>query len=346
MKNPSLRTAAALQDAGLIAAEERPQLDRVLEQFSVSITTHVHEQLSQTAASNAVHAQFVPSAQELLTTESEQLDPIGDQANSPIPGIIHRYPDRLLFNLIQTCAVYCRYCFRKEKVGAGKGGLTPDQIDAGLDYIRANNNVWEVILSGGDPLTLSPRRLAHVLRELAAIEHVGIVRIHTRIPTVAPERITEEMRQALKQHPALYLVAHVNHADEISEEVSVALASLANDGIPLLSQSVLLKGVNDKAEILTALFRKLLVNRVKPYYLHHGDHARGTGHFRTSIAEGQALMQELRGNISGLCQPHYVLDIPGGHGKIPVGPNYIEQCDAGEYQLQDIHGNSHNYRDS
>lgn len=195
-----------------------------------------------------------------------------------------------------------------------------------------------MILSGGDPLTLSPRRLSALIARLSEIPHVGIVRVHTRVPSVAPEKITTDMVAALKQPKAVYVVIHVNHADEITPVVSKKLALLADSGIPLLSQSVLLKDINDNAKTLTALFRKLLVNRVKPYYLHHGDLAKGTGHFRTSIERGQEIVRQLRGPLSGLCQPQYVLDLPGGYGKVPIGHQYLEKVSCGTYEMDDVFG--------
>jgi len=275
----------------------------------------------------------------------ESEDPIGDGVHSPLPGIIHRYRDRLLLNVIQTCAVYCRFCFRREKVGPGNRGLTAEQLDNALEYIRNDGDIWEVILSGGDPLTLAPRRLAGVMRQLADIDHVGIVRFHTRMPSVAPEKITSELIAALKQHPATYVVIHVNHPDELTPGVTEKLAVMVDAGIPLLSQTVLLKGLNDSPETLTKLFKLLLMNRVKPYYLHHGDLAKGTSHFRTSISRGQEIMKELRGPVSGLCQPHYVLDIPGGHGKIPIGPQFMEQISPNQYEITDINGRKHCYEE-
>lgn len=340
----TIRSTPALLDNGLIDAAQQTQIDEVARKFSVSITPHVLDVIAG-AQSDAVARQFVPSVQELQESVQESSDPIGDQAHSPVPGIIHRYEDRVLLNLVQSCAVYCRYCFRRENVGSHNTGLTPPQIRNALDYIRSDDRIWEVILSGGDPLVMSARRLSDILQELGSVSHIGIVRIHTRVPAVAPEKISQELISALKQHPALFLVLHVNHADELTPEVCASLARLADAGIPLLSQSVLLKDINDDVRVLTRLFRKLLVNRVKPYYLHHGDLARGTGHFRTSIEKGQQLMKALRGPVSGLCQPNYVLDLPGGAGKVPIGPQYLSRTEPGHYCVQDVSGGQQHYKE-
>jgi lysine 2,3-aminomutase len=222
-------------------------------------------------------------------------------------------------------------------------------LDAAFGYIEANSDIWEVILSGGDPLILSPRRLEKLLTRLRKIEHVKIIRIHTRVPVVSSERITPELVAHLRAANPLYVVIHTNHAQEFSEAAKRACARLADAGIPLLSQTVLLKGINDTEATLGELMRLLVENRIKPYYLHHGDKARGTSHFRTSIAEGQALLRDLRGNYSGLCQPEYVLDIPGGAGKAPIGPQYIaatttdDNAGGANWEVTDFRNRHHNY---
>lgn len=295
-------------------------LQRVIEQFALRITPHVAGQLSNPA----IARQYIPSTDELVITPDELADPIGDEAHTPVKGITHRYADRVLLKPTHTCAVYCRFCFRRETVGQAGQALSADEMKAALAYISAHPEIWEVILSGGDPLVLSDRRISDIAQSIAAMEHVQVLRLHTRVPVAEPSRITPGLIAALKSRLATYVVIHVNHADEITAEVKQALALLADNGIPLLSQSVLLRGVNDSVGALTKLMRTLVANRVKPYYLHQTDLAKGTGHFRVPIAEGQDLMRAMRGPVSGLCQPTYVLDIPGGHGKVPVGPNYFE----------------------
>jgi lysine 2,3-aminomutase len=225
-------------------------------------------------------------------------------------------------------------------VGPGRGALTGKALAAALDYIARTPQIWEVILTGGDPLLLPPRRLRDVVMRLTAIEHVKVIRVHTRVPVVAPERITPALLRALRMGKATFMVLHANHPRELTEPARAACARVIDAGIPMLSQSVLLRGVNDDADTLGALMRALVECRIKPYYLHHADLAPGTAHLRTSIAEGQALLRALHGRYSGLCQPHYVLDIPGGHGKSPIGPVYLS---ADGKQITDFKGARHAY---
>jgi lysine 2,3-aminomutase len=296
-----------------------------------------------------IAAQFIPNSAELDHGPDERVDPIGDDAHSPVPGVVHRYPDRVLLKLVHVCPVYCRYCFRREMVGPrGRGTLSTAEFRAALDYILNHKDIWEVILTGGDPLILSARRLRQVVREIAAIEHVKIIRVHSRVPTVSPERITRELVNALKvSGKATYVDVHINHSRELTTAARAACARIVDAGIPLLSQTVLLKGVNDDATTLRELMRALVECRIKPYYLHHGDLAPGTSHLRTSIAKGQELMRALRGRVSGLCQPTYVLDIPGGFGKSPIGPDYLSTIESRDgqqqYQIEDFNGRLHVY---
>ncbi len=273
----------------------------------------------------------------------ELADPIGDAAHSPVPGIVHRYADRVLLLPTHVCAVYCRFCFRRETVGPEGGTLSEAQLEAALNYIRQHEEIFEVILSGGDPLVLSPRRLSDIIAKLSAIEHVKVIRLHSRVPAVDPGRVNDDMVAALKSAKAVYVVLHINHARELSAAAIAACARLVDAGIPMFAQSVLLKGINDDAATLEALFRALLANRIKPYYLHHGDLAQGTGHLRNDLAAGQALMRRLRGKLSGLAQPTYVLDIPGGHGKVPVGPGYVHRSGDGAVEIEDPQGQHHAY---
>jgi lysine 2,3-aminomutase len=314
-----IRTIEALGQQGFTDPALQDDLQRVVEQFALRITPHVARQLSNPA----IARQYIPSTDELVITPEELADPIGDEAHTPVKGVTHRYADRVLLKPTHTCAVYCRFCFRREAVGQAEQALTAGEMQAALGYIDDDPEIWEVILSGGDPLVLSDRRLADIVQSLSAMDHVQVLRLHTRVPVAEPSRITPELVAALKSRLATYVVIHVNHADEITPDVKRALALLADGGIPLLSQTVLLRAVNDSAEVLTKLMRTLVANRVKPYYLHQTDLAKGTGHFRVPISEGQELMREMRGPVSGLCQPTYVLDIPGGYGKVPIGPGYL-----------------------
>jgi lysine 2,3-aminomutase len=246
----------------------------------------------------------------------------------------------VLLKPTHTCAVYCRFCFRREMVGPeGLKTLSPAELDAAFAYIAARPEIWEVIVTGGDPLVLSPRRLRDIGERLAAIDHVKVVRFHTRVPAVDPAAITGEMVEALKASgKAVYVALHANHVRELTPAARAACARIVNAGVPMISQTVLLAGINDDAETLSALMRAFVETRIKPYYLHHHDHAPGTSHLRTSLDQGQALMKALRGTISGLCQPTYILDIPGGHGKVPVGASYLDHG-----VVEDPQGHIHSY---
>jgi lysine 2,3-aminomutase len=346
----TLRRPAELAAAGLIAeGEERlAALEAVAARYAVAVTPAMAGLIDAADPADPIARQFIPDPAELEAQPHELADPIGDAAHSPVEGIVHRYPDRVLLKLVQVCAVYCRFCFRRESVGPGQAAsLAPAALAAALGYIRAHPEIWEVVLTGGDPLVLSPRRLAAVMRALGAVDHVRVVRIHTRIPAVAPEQVTLPLVRALKAAGrAVYVVLHANHPRELTAAARAACARLIDSGIPMLSQSVLLAGVNDDAATLGALMRAFVESRIKPYYLHHGDLAPGTAHLRTSIARGRELMRELRGHYSGLCQPTYVLDIPGGYGKSPIGPDYVTAAAPdGSLEIEDFNGRRHCYRD-
>jgi len=340
----TLRGAADLANARLIAREKLPDLERVAARYAVAITPTVADLIAPDNPGDPIARQFVPDAAELEARSEERADPIGDAAHAPVEGVVHRYPDRVLLKLTHTCATYCRFCFRRETVGA-QTALSRRALTGALDYIAGRPEIWEVILSGGDPLVLSDRRLREVASRLAAIPHVKILRVHTRMPVVDPERITPALARALKAGgKATYLVLHANHSRELSSSARAACARLIDAGIPMLSQTVLLRGVNDDAQTLGDLMRAFVECRIKPYYLHHCDLAPGTTHFRTNIEEGQDLMRALRGRYSGLCQPAYVLDIPGGYGKSPIGPSYLHETrQPGQHAVEDFLGRCHAY---
>lgn len=321
----TLRSTADLAEAGLIAPERLESLERVAAQYAVAVTTEMADLIEPDNDADPIARQFVPTEAEHTTTAEENGDPIGDLTHSPVAGVVHRYPDRVLLKPTHTCAVYCRFCFRREMVGPdGLGPLTADEFDAAFTYIAEHSEIWEVIVTGGDPLVLSVRRLRDLMARLSRIEHVKVVRFHTRVPAVDPAAITDDLVAALKASgKTVYVALHANHVRELTPAAREACAKFVDAGIPMLGQTVLLKGVNDDPAALTDLFRAMVETRIKPYYLHHGDPAPGTSHLRTTLAEGQAVMKAIRGTISGLCQPTYVLDIPGGHGKVPVGPNYV-----------------------
>jgi lysine 2,3-aminomutase len=331
-----------LADRSLIAPERLSELRRVAAEFSVALTDDVAALIDPADPADPIAAQFVPSGAELHTADEERADPIGDERWSPVPGIVHRHPDRVLLKPTLVCPVYCRFCFRREQIGARGQVLAGAALDRAYAYIREHPEVWEVIVTGGDPFLLAPRRIAAIVGTLADIEHVQVIRFHSRVPVVDPRRVSAALVKALEADKAVYVVIHANHPRELTPEVKAAVTRLSRAGVPLLSQSVLLRGVNDDAAVLEALFRTLVAMRVKPYYLHHPDLALGTSHFRGDIADGQRLMRDLRRRASGLCQPTYVLDIPGGHGKVPVGPCWLKQDRKG-WVVEDSGGTSHRY---
>jgi lysine 2,3-aminomutase len=345
MTSSTLRGPADLVGAGLVAAERLAALKPIAARYAVAITPAMADLIGPDDPADPIARQFVPDPAELEERPEERSDPIGDDAHAPVEGIVHRYPDRVLLKLTHVCAAYCRFCFRRETVGRASAP-SREALDTALAYISGRPDIWEVILSGGDPLVLSDRRLKNVVTRLAAIEHVKIIRLHTRVPVVDPARITPALARAVKAGgKATYVVLHANHPRELTAAAREACGRFIDAGIPMLSQSVLLRGVNDDPATLGELMRAFVECRIKPYYLHHADLARGTSHFRTTIAEGQSLMRALRGRHSGLCQPAYVLDIPGGHGKSPIGPNYLvrEAEPRGRYRIEDFNGRHHSY---
>ena len=335
------RDAAALAARGLVTPAAVPDAARVAARYAIGVTEDVAALIDPADVADPIARQYLPDPRELTEAPEERADPIGDAAHSPCEGLVHRYPDRVLLKLVDVCAVYCRFCFRREMVGpGGDGALSPAALDAAMAYVAARPDVWEVILSGGDPLAASPRRLADVAGRLAAIAHVKVLRIHTRVPVAAPERIRSDLVDALmRSGKTVYVAVHANHARELTPAARAACARLAAAGCVLVSQSVLLRGVNDDVKVLAALMRGFVEAGIKPYYLHHPDLAPGTSHFRLTLAEGQTLVAALRGRVSGLCQPHYILDIPGGHGKVPAGRSYL----TGDGRVRDWRGGTHAY---
>ena len=343
----TLRTTGELVAAQLVLETARKDVTRVGERYAIALTSAVADLINRDDPSDPIARQFVPDARELETLAAEMADPIGDHTHSPVPGIVHRYPDRVLLKIAHVCPVYCRFCFRREMVGPQLGeAMSAEDVSTALAYIRNHPEIWEVILTGGDPFVLSARRIAEVTKALGQIAHVKILRWHTRVPVVEPKRVTDDVVQALQASSKTVIIAlHTNHARELTAAARQAIARLVDAGIPLVSQTVLLKGINDSAETLEALMRALVEARVKPYYLHHGDLAPGTAHFRTTIAEGQAIMRDLRRRLSGMALPTYVLDIPGGHGKVEIDGNVIA-LGNGTYTVRDPNGGLHQYSDA
>jgi lysine 2,3-aminomutase len=324
-----------LGQAGLITEDEATALAAVEARYAVAVSPAMQRLIP--SSDDPIGRQFIPDLAELTVAPHERTDPIGDDALSPVKGVVHRYPDRALLKPLLICPVYCRFCFRREHVGPDGGLLTDAELQTAYAWFEAHPAVTEIILTGGDPLMLSPRRLGAILRRLSAMPHVRTLRIHTRVPVAAPERVTPALLDALDVEQALWMAVHANHVREFSAEARQALRHLSRRGVPLLGQSVLLRGVNDSAEALEALFRAMVETRIKPYYLHQLDPAPGTARFHVPIEEGRALLEQLRGRVTGLAWPTYVLDIPGGYGKVPIGPDYRD----GDGTIRDIHGGTH-----
>ncbi|KPH09182.1 lysine-2,3-aminomutase-like protein [Rhizobium acidisoli] len=340
-----LKSVDDLVMAGLVAPADRRALEEVAARYAIALTPDMTRLIDRADPDDPIARQFVPDAAELTVLPEERADPIGDQAHSPVEGIVHRYPDRVLLKAVHVCPVYCRFCFRREMVGPqGLGTLDAAAMQAAFDYIRGHEEIWEVILTGGDPLVLSPRRLRDIMEALADIAHVKIVRFHTRVPVVDPDKVDAALVDALKASgKTVYVALHANHVRELTAEARAACARLIDAGIAMVSQSVLLKGVNDDPGVLAALMKAFVEIRVKPYYLHHPDLAPGTGHFRLTIEEGQRIVAALRGRISGLCQPTYILDIPGGYGKTVVSGSTVQARGDGCYSVSDYRGDEHSY---
>ncbi len=336
-------SAKKAPELGLRSSSIEGDIARVAEKYAVAVTPDLRQLMDPANPADPIARQYLPSLEELNVRPEELVDPIGDNRHSPVKGIVHRYPDRVLLKPAHTCAVYCRFCFRREMVGPGSETLTAEELAAAFDYIRKTKSIWEVIVTGGDPFVMSPRRIGEIMTVLNAISHVKVVRFHTRVPVAAPDLVSERMIEALASEKAVYVAVHVNHTRELTHKARLSISRLTKAGIPVLSQSVLLKGVNDSEQALEDLFRALVELRVKPYYLHQLDLAPGTSHFRVDMEQGKKLVRGLRGRVSGLCQPDYVIDIPGGFGKVPVNSDYVEKTPDGGYCLCDRQGNKHPY---
>lgn len=327
MKPATYRTPGSLLGAGLIDQAQLETITRVADQYVIAVPGPLADLIDRSDISDPIARQYVPSAEELISQPGETEDPIGDEAHSPVPGIVHRYPDRVLLKVSSTCPVYCRFCFRRERVGPEKGdALGKAEMNAAIEYIRRRPEIFEVILTGGDPMILSAARAGELTRQLEQIAHVRVIRWHSRVPVATPERISPEFVSAISSaSKAVFVAVHANHAREFTPEAIAAIRRLALAGISLISQSVLLRGVNDSFEALADLMRAFLAAGVKPYYLHQLDAAPGTGHFRVPVERGQALVRQLRDELTGLATPHYVADIPGGVSKAVMNLSDIEQ---------------------
>lgn len=288
-----------------------------------------------------IRKQAVPDPGEIEEISGSD-DPLCEEKQSPVPNLAHRYPDRALFMVSNKCAMYCRFCMRKRKVGR-PFTVTESAINSGIDYIRGNKTIREVVISGGDPLLLEDDEIDRILKRLRSVDHVEILRIHTRVPCVLPLRVTKNLAAVLRQYHPLFINIHFNHPDEITDEAALACAALADAGIPLGCQTVLLKGVNDNPSVMRTLMEKLLTIRVRPYYIHHPDVIRGASHFRVTIKEGLAIMKALHGHASGMCVPQYMIDLPGGGGKVPLLPEYIKDFSDKNLRVENYKGEIFNY---
>jgi lysine 2,3-aminomutase len=343
----SLTSLSELLDSKLIEAEAEESLRPVAERYAIALTPTAAVLIDRADPQDPIARQYVPTTEELVRLPEERDDPIGDGPNSPVPGIVHRYLDRVLLKAVHVCPVYCRFCFRREMVGpSGDGTMGSAALARAIDYIAGHPEIWEVIVTGGDPLVLSPRRLGEIMAALADVAHVKVVRFHSRVPVVDPDRIDDSLLKALRASgKTVYVALHANHPRELTSAAKAAIDRLIGAGVVMVSQSVLLRGVNDDPDVLAALMRRFVELRVKPYYLHHPDLAPGTGHFRLPIEEGRRIVSALRGKVSGLCMPHYILDIPGGHGKVSLAESPVTGTAEGCYAIEDRLGRVHAYRD-
>ncbi|MGD8386855.1 MAG: lysine 2,3-aminomutase [Desulfobacteraceae bacterium] len=319
----TIRDIETLKKIIRIDEREQQDLEKVLQTFKMSITPYYASLMDREYARGSVRLQGVPSIQELAYDPDDQEDPLHEDVDSPVPGITHRYPDRVLFLVTRICSMYCRHCTRRRLVGSQDDHLSRDHMEKAFQYIEEHEEIRDILLSGGDPLVLDDGPLEEILKRLREIEHVEIIRIGSRTPVVLPYRITDELVAMLRKFHPLYLNTHFNHPSEITQDSREACARLADAGIPLGNQTVLLRDVNDCPYIMKKLVHELLMIRVKPYYIYQCDLSRGIAHFRTSITKGMEIIENLRGHTTGMAVPTFVVDAPGGGGKIPVMPNYI-----------------------
>lgn len=318
-----ISTVEELSSYVSLCSDDLKGVSACLKKFRMAITPYYASLMNPHDPNCPIRKQAIPSHQELLSYQCDRDDPLHEEADSPVPGLVHRYPDRALLLVTDQCAMYCRHCTRRRLAGQKDSPLPKKQTEIALEYIRKTPVIRDVLISGGDPLTLPDTYIEYLLAGLRAIPHVEIIRIGTRTPVVMPQRITAELCRIIQKYHPVWINTHFNHPAEITVESTRACERLANHGIPVGNQTVLLKGVNDCPHIMKDLLRKLLKIRVRPYYIYQCDLSRGIGHFRTSVGKGIEIMENLRGHTSGLAVPHYVIDAPGGGGKIPVSPQYL-----------------------
>ena len=336
----------ALERIISLSAQEREAIDNSAARLPLGITPYFASLLDRSDAQHPLRRTVVPVPAEQRSAPGEQLDPLAEEGDSPVAGLVHRYPDRVLFLVTDFCSTYCRYCTRSRMVGFGSGRpFSTNQWEQALAYITAHREIRDVLLSGGDPLTLPDDRLNWLLGRLRKIRHVEMLRIGTKVPVVLPQRITTALLQTLRRHHPLWMSIHFTHPEELTPETRQACERLADAGIPLGSQTVLLRGINDRVETLKALVHGLLRIRVRPYYLYQCDPIQGSAHFRTPVQKGLEMIQGLRGHTSGYAVPSYVIDGPGGGGKIPLLPDYVAGRDGDDLLLRNYAGRICRYPD-
>jgi lysine 2,3-aminomutase len=340
-----IRTLEVAQKVFKLTENEIKGIQGAGDKLTMSIPAYWASLIDPNDPKCPIRLQSVPQAQEFETAPEEMSDPCGEDKNSEVHGLVHRYPDRVLFLVNEMCAMYCRYCTRSRMVGDGNHTLNTATYDAALDYIRKHKEIRDVLISGGDPLTLGDRMLEYIISSVKAISHVEFVRIGTRIPVTLPQRVTPELIAMFKKYSPIWMSIHFNHASEITPRVKHALNMIADAGIPMGSQTVLLRGVNDNPETMKKLFHELLKNRVRPYYIYQCDPITGSRHFRTTVETGINIIQNLRGHTTGYAVPTYVIDGPGGGGKIPVNPDYVVSHSNGKYVLKNFAGELYTYVD-
>src|SRR5690606_10821274 len=343
---PRVRTLADLERMLVLSDDERAAIMRHTGALPVGITPYYASLLSPDDPAQPLRRTVVPVLDEYAVSRGEAEDPLGEDGHSPVPGLVHRYPDRVLLLVTNFCSVYCRYCTRARMVGSvGERSVRKTDIEAALEYIERTRAVRDVLISGGDPLSLDDDRLDYVLKRLRRIRHVEFVRIGSKQPVVQPMRITPALARILKRHHPLWMSLHFTHPDELTPEVADACGRLADAGVPLGSQTVLLKGVNDDLDTMQRLVHGLLRIRVKPYYLYQCDPISGSAHFRTPVAKGVELIRGLRGHTTGYAVPTFVVDAPAGGGKIPIAPDYVAGYDGDDLLLESYDGGTYRYPD-
>ena len=325
--------------------EEVAAIDASKGKMATAITPYFVTLMSRTDPNCPIRRQALPTLEEFHVSPHDLLDPCAEDENSPVHSLVHRYPDRVLLLVTDKCAVYCRYCTRRRMVGSSENCIKEEELDAAIAYIQATKKIRDVLISGGDPLLLEDDHLERILSKLRKVPHVEMVRIGTRVPVTCPQRITPALTNMLKKYHPLWMSIHFSHPKEITKEVRRSCGLLADSGIPLGSQTVLLRGINDKPSIMKRLMHELLKIRVRPYYIYQCDLAMGTEHFRTPIAVGMNIIEKLRGHTTGYAVPSFVIDAPGGGGKIPVGPTYLISQDKGKMVLRNYQGKVFEYQE-